>query len=208
MSSLNLKISLMSFLMLPALMASAADKNLVKTADLTGTQYCSDESQLSNLSQINHLDERNQVDRIVISKKSKKLFLLSQGHLYKTYNTAFGFGFEQGNKTKMADGRTPEGVYKVELKNDQSAYYKALRVSYPNERDKAFAKAKGVQPGGDIMIHGYPNKDEKDLTRNQIVQAHPAINWTQGCIAVTNTEIEEIFSVVAVNTTIEICPAD
>jgi murein L,D-transpeptidase YafK len=206
--SLN-PIILTGLLLLQAIGVSAADKaTLTKRADLNGTEYCSNEVKLKKLSPLLHLDERNQIDRIVISKKDKKLYLLSQGRLYKTYQTAFGFGFEQGNKSKMADGRTPEGLYKVELKNDKSAYSKALRVSYPNERDKAFAKAKGVNPGGDIMIHGFPNKDEKELTRAQIIEAHPAINWTQGCIAVTNQEIEEIFSLVAVNTTIEICPAD
>ena len=106
----------------------------------------------------------------------------------------------------MADGRTPEGIYHVELKNAQSAYHKALRVSYPNERDKAFAKANGVNPGGDIMIHGFPSADTKDLQRYALSQTHPQVNWTQGCVAVTDKEIEEIFSLVAVNTTIEICP--
>lgn len=204
MQSLNLK-SILSLLlvMLPASLALSAP---VKSADLTGTQYCQDETKLKTLSPIAHLDERNEIDRIVVSKKSRELYLISQGRVYKTYKVAFGFGFYDGNKVKMGDGRTPEGIYRVELKNAQSAYRKALRVSYPNDRDKAFAKASGVNPGGDIMIHGFPVADNKELQRYALSQTHPQLNWTQGCVAVTDKEIEEIFALVAVNTTIEICP--
>ncbi len=205
MHTLNLKsILTLSVVMLSTSLALSAPA--VKAADLTGTQYCKDETKLKSLSSISYLDERNEIDRIVVSKKSRELYLISQGRIYKTYKVAFGFGFYGGNKEKMADGRTPEGIYHVELKNAQSAYHKALRVSYPNERDKAFAKANGVNPGGDIMIHGFPSADTKDLQRYALSQTHPQVNWTQGCVAVTDKEIEEIFSLVAVNTTIEICP--
>lgn len=207
--NLSLKsLAALLFMVIAVETAKANVKNVVKTPDLTGTMYCGKEEQLSRLQPIIHLDERNRVDRIVISKKSKKLFLLSQGRLYKSYNTAFGFGFSEGNKVKIGDGRTPEGIYRVELKNDRSAYYKALRVSYPNEKDKAFAKALGVSPGSDIMIHGFPVRADKDLQRTALSVTHPNFNWTQGCIAVTDPEIDEIFSVVSVNTTVEICPAD
>lgn len=200
-----------SLVMLSASMGFSADKAskksvLKKVANLTGTQYCKDETQLKNLPQIAHLDERNQIDRIVISKKGRKLYLLSQGSVYKSYDVAFGFGFYEGNKVSMGDGRTPEGIYQVELKNENSAYYRALRVSYPNQDDKKFAAAAGVQPGGDIMIHGFPSTKDKAVQHYALTQTHPMINWTQGCIAVTDKEIEEIFSIVAVSTTIEICP--
>lgn len=196
----------LSLVMLSTSLVMAAGKVADKAADLTGTQYCGDETQIKSLPQINHLDERNQIDRVLISKKGRKLYLLSQGRIYKSYDVAFGFGFYGGNKVAQGDGRTPEGIYNVELKNDKSAYYRALRVSYPNDRDKAFAKANGVATGGDIMIHGFPNADSKDLQRYALTQTHPMLNWTQGCIAVTDKEIEEIFSLVAVKTTIEICP--
>lgn len=201
-------LSLKSILCLSfvALSTSIAFSAPIKSADLTGTQYCQDETKLKNLAAISHLDERNEIDRIVVSKKSRELYLISQGRLFKTYKVTFGFGFYQGNKVKMGDGRTPEGIYRVELKNAQSAYHKALRVSYPNERDKAFAKASGAAPGGDIMIHGFPSADTKELQRYALSQTHPQLNWTQGCVAVTDKEIDEIFSLVAVNTTIEICP--
>lgn len=203
----NLKSILgVSVVMLLTSMGFAASNSVVKTADLTGTLYCLDETKLKGLTEIVHLDERNQVDRIVVSKKSRKLFLLSQGRLYKSYDAAFGPGFYDGHKIKKGDGRTPEGIYSVELKNAQSAYRKALRVSYPNARDKAFAKANRVDPGGDIMIHGFPSAADKELERYALSQTHPQLNWTQGCVAVTDKEIDEIFSLIKVNTAIEICP--
>lgn len=185
---------------------AAGKATLVKPSDLSGTEYCRNEEKLKTLTAIVHLDERNSVDRIVIQKKTKQLHLLSQGRIYKTYNVAFGFGFLEGNKIKMQDGRTPEGIYHVELKNAQSSYHRALRVSYPNAKDIAFAKANGVNPGSDIMIHGFPSGKDKAKARWALSETHPKLDWTQGCVAVTDNEIEEIFSLVAVNTTIEICP--
>ena len=178
----------------------------IKPSQLQGTQYCQDEEKLKMLTSIVHLDERNGIDRIVIQKKTKQLHLMSQGRIFKTYNVAFGFGFLEGNKVKMKDGRTPEGLYHVELKNAQSSYHRALRVSYPNAYDKAFAKAHGVNAGSDIMIHGFPSGKNQGQQRWALSETHPRLDWTQGCIAVTDKEIEEIFSLVAVNTAIEICP--
>lgn len=177
-----------------------------KSPDLQQATYCADEAKLQALGTISHLDERNSIDRIVISKKDKKLYLLSQGRLYKTYSVAFGFGYADGNKVQSGDGRTPEGIYKVELKKEKSEYHKALRVSYPNAYDKAFAKKQGVETGGDIMIHGFKNKETVYLQNWALDKVHPLYNWTEGCVAVTNAEIDEIFSIVAVNTAIEICP--
>lgn len=179
---------------------------LVKPSQMTGATFCQDQEKLKTLTPIVHLDERNMIDRIVIQKSTKQLHLLSQGRIYKTYNVAFGFGFTDGNKIKMKDGRTPEGLYHVELKNAQSSYHRALRVSYPNANDIAFAKANGVNPGSDIMIHGFPSGKDQEIARWALSETHPKLNWTQGCIAVTDKEIEEIFSLVAVKTTIEICP--
>lgn len=184
---------------------SAGKSNLVKPSQMDGTEYCQDQEKLKTLTSIVHLDERNSIDRIVIQKSTKQLHLLSQGRIYKTYNVAFGFGFLEGNKVKMKDGRTPEGLYHVELKNAQSAYHRALRVSYPNANDVAFAKANGVNPGSDIMIHGFPSGKDKGYARWTLSETHPKFDWTQGCIAVTDKEIEEIFSLVQVNTAIEIC---
>ena len=185
---------------------AAGKSNLVKPSKMDGAKYCQNQEKLKALTSVVHLDERNRIDRIVIQKSTKQLHLLSQGRIYKTYNVAFGFGFSEGNKVKMSDGRTPEGLYRVELKNARSAYHRALRVSYPNAYDVAFAKANGVNPGSDIMIHGFPSGKDKEFARWALSETHPKLNWTQGCIAVTDKEIEEIFSLVTVNTAIEICP--
>lgn len=208
MLALNLKqtLSFFVFTIIASAVLAKTETSIVKPSQLKRTEYCQNEEKLKTLTSIVHLDERNTIDRIVIQKKTKQLHLLSQGRIYKTYNVAFGFGFLQGNKIKVKDGRTPEGLYHVELKNPQSSYHKALRVSYPNAADAAFAKAHGLNPGSDIMIHGFPSTKDKELARYALSETHPKLDWTQGCIAVTDQEIEEIFSLVAVRTAIEICP--
>lgn len=145
-------------------------------------------------------------DRIVVSKSRKKLYLMSNRQLISTYDVAFGFGFLEGAKAQQADGRTPEGIYQIDFKNSKSNYTKALHVSYPEERDEKFAAANGVEPGGSIMIHGFPRKEIDGLDPVYIPQIHPNVNWTQGCMAVTNTEISEIFEMVDEGITVEICP--
>lgn len=178
----------------------------VKPPDLSQTVYCRNEAKIKTIASINFLDEKNKIDRIVISKKKSELYLVSQGRLYKTYKVAFGFGILFGNKINEGDGRTPEGLYYIEGKNPQSAYNKALKVSYPDARDKAVAKKYGVSPGGNIMIHGFPSEQGKEMQYLAVSQVHPRVDWTQGCIAVTDKEIEEIYSLIKVNTPLEICP--
>ena len=93
--------------------------------------------------------------------------------------------------SSTGDGRTPEGVYEIDRRNPQSQFYLSLGISYPNEKDIAEAKALGVDPGGDIFIHGRPKKYQSDL-----------IDWTLGCIAVTNREMREIYAMVETGTKI------
>lgn len=195
-------------LSLTLLVSSVAFAASVKPAQLKETLYCQDQEKLKGLASVVHLDERNKIDRIVIQKKTKQLHLISQGRIYKTYNVAFGFGSLEGNKIQAKDGRTPEGFYHVELKKGlgESSYTQALRVSYPNDFDKAFARSLGVNTGGDIMIHGFPSNPNKARQLSALEVTHPRLDWTEGCIAVTNEEIKEIFSAVEVNTSIEICP--
>lgn len=146
--------------------------------------------------------------KILISKDQRKLFLFSSTTLLRIYPVAFGRNPE-GPKTMEGDFKTPEGKYTVDFKKFNSEYYRALHVSYPNEQDlertKKLSQEKGkkIHPGGSIMIHGLPN----DLTKKSLVETvHPMLNWTQGCIAVTNEEIEELYNLVPVETEIEICP--
>jgi tetratricopeptide (TPR) repeat protein len=142
---------------------------------------------------------KRSVDRIVIEKKERRLMLISKGEVLKTYKIALG-GNPDGPKERQGDNKTPEGTYVIDSKNKNSHYHQALHVSYPNERDKKRAKELGVSPGGDIMIHG--------LTAgfSWVGDSHSDIDWTKGCIAVTDEEIEEIYKLVPLTTVVEIRP--
>lgn len=139
------------------------------------------------------------VDRILIEKKERRLTLISKGEVLKTYKIALG-GNPDGPKERQGDNKTPEGTYIVDGKNKNSQYHQALHISYPNERDRKRAKKLGVSPGGDIMIHGIKTGFSwvGDLQANK--------DWTKGCIAVTDEEIEEIYTLVALTTVVEIRP--
>ena len=138
-------------------------------------------------------------DQIIVNKQARELWLMAKGKPLKRYRIALG-GNPRGHKTQQGDQRTPEGVYRIAGRNPRSAYHRALRVSYPNARDRRRAKQQGVSPGGDIMIHGLPNG------LGWIGPLHRWVDWTAGCIAVTDPEIEEIWRAVPDGTSIEIKP--
>lgn len=138
-------------------------------------------------------------DRILILKSERKLTLYRAGRPLKTYLVALG-GSPEGDKQCQGDSRTPEGTYRIDLKNRASRFHRSLRVSYPDARDKAEARRRGCSPGGDIFIHGL-GKDFAFLGK-----LHRASDWTLGCVAVTNEEIEEIWAAVDVGTVVEIRP--
>jgi len=139
------------------------------------------------------------VDSILILKHDHLLELIANGKVIRAYKVALGSG-GLARKERQGDGRTPEGHYVIDSRNAHSAYHKALHVSYPNADDRKRAVALGVSPGGDIMIHGLPNG------RGFIGPAHRAVDWTLGCIAVTDAEIDEIWNLVPVGTPVEIRP--
>ena len=136
-------------------------------------------------------------DKILVSKSSKMLYLQKEGKVFASYPVVFG-GNPVGHKQKEGDGRTPEGVYTIDFKKENSAYFKALHVSYPNAKDIESAKASGVSPGGDIMIHGQRNGFG---WASFIVQY---FNWTKGCIALSNENMELVWQSVNAGTQIEI----
>jgi murein L,D-transpeptidase YafK len=136
---------------------------------------------------------------IVVDKTARKLTLLHNGDLLRTYDVALGHA-PVGPKQREGDGRTPEGRYVIDSKNSRSHNHLALHVSYPNATDRASALRLGASPGGDIMLHGLHNGF------GWLGSLHRAIDWTDGCIAVTNSQIEEIWSLVEVGTPIEIKP--
>ena len=138
-------------------------------------------------------------DKVLIKKKERRLTLLSMGEVIKTYKIALG-GNPIGPKERQGDNKTPEGTYIIDSRNRDSDYHLSLHISYPNEKDKMRAKELGVSPGGDIMIHGIKNS----LT--WVGASHAEIDWTKGCIAVTDEEMEEIYKLVPNGTIVEIKP--
>jgi len=138
-------------------------------------------------------------DKILIEKKDRRLTLISKGKVLQTYKIALG-GNPNGPKERQGDNKTPEGTYVIDSRNKDSRYHLSLHVSYPNEKDKRRAKQLGVSPGGDIMIHGI----KKGFS--WVGDLHTEIDWTKGCIAVTDEEIEEIDKLVPNGTIVEIRP--
>jgi murein L,D-transpeptidase YafK len=139
------------------------------------------------------------VDRIVVNKARRELLLLHGDSVLRTYRIALGRN-PVGPKAEEGDGKTPEGRYSIDRRNPKSSCHLSLHISYPNDSDRGRASERGVDPGGDIMIHGLRNGE------GHIGQAHLETDWTQGCIAVTDEEMEEIWELVEDDTPIEINP--
>lgn len=138
-------------------------------------------------------------DRVLVEKAARRLTLLRNGASLKTYRVALGRA-PVGPKEQEGDQRTPEGIYLIDFHKEDSDYHLALHVSYPEQRDIDRAAAAGVPPGCDIMIHGIRNG------KGWIGAFHRMTDWTAGCIAVTDFEMEEIWRAVPDGTTIEIRP--
>lgn len=137
------------------------------------------------------------VDRILIEKAARRMTVYRDGAALKTYRIALGFA-PSGDKVRQGDGHTPEGRFRIDRRNPKSAFHLSLGLDYPQPEDLARAKAGGYSPGGDIFIHGQPNhlKGQPTLRRD----------WTAGCIAVSDAEIEELWAAAANGTTVEIRP--
>ncbi len=138
-------------------------------------------------------------DSLVLVKSLRLLIVYAEGAAVRTYRVALG---EQplGPKRFQGDERTPEGLYRIDSRNPDSQYHLSLHVSYPNAVDRARAQLWGKEPGGDIMIHGLPVGDES------VGIEHTQYDWTHGCIAVTDREIEELWRLVPVGTPIDLKP--
>ena len=144
-------------------------------------------------------EEGIKADRIVVLKNDHKMLLYANGQVIRTYKVALGRGGLE-KRERAGDHRVPEGTYVIDWRNPNSRYHLSLHISYPNPADRERAKPLGVDPGGDIMIHGLPNG------RGWIGRLHRLVDWTQGCVAVTDSEIEEIWKLVPDGTPIEIRP--
>ncbi len=143
--------------------------------------------------------EAAQADTVEVFKSARRLELRRGGSLLKSYRVALGFA-PQGHKEREGDGCTPEGAYSIDARKPRSAFCLSLRVSYPDDKDRVHAAVLGVPPGGDIFIHGQPNGLRK------LFNGHPRKDWTVGCVAVTDAEIREIWSLVPNGTRIVIHP--
>ena len=137
------------------------------------------------------------IDKVFVDKSARTLQLLSDNKVIKSYHIALG-GNPVGHKQQQGDKRTPTGSYILDYKNEKSKFYRSIHVSYPNAADKARANSRGRSPGGAIMIHGQKNGFGHLAAINQ------QRDWTDGCIAVTDNEMDEIMAAVEIGTPIEI----
>jgi len=138
-------------------------------------------------------------DKVVIEKAARKLYLLQEGKVFRTFKIALGI-MPVGDKKKEGDFKTPEGQYLLDRRNPDSDFFLSIHVSYPNLADRREAQEKGVSPGGAIMIHGQPNVP----TRSEAY--YRTQDWTNGCIAVSNSDMIDIWLMTGENTPIEIRP--
>lgn len=137
------------------------------------------------------------IDHIRVDKSAHLMSVYRQGRLVREFRVALGRG-GLGAKQQQGDGRVPEGSYRITAHNPNSAFHLSLRIGYPTPAQIAAAAARGVDLGGDIMIHGLPNN------RGWIGARHVKFDWTEGCVAVTNREIEWLYKAVRVGTPVEI----
>lgn len=141
----------------------------------------------------------SQVDRVVVRKSTRLLELYRRGQVVHTYKIALGLR-PSGHKQQEGDYRTPEGRYTLGRRNSQSDYFLSIEITYPNAVDMAHAKKLGVSPGSAIMIHGLPNNPSRSMNY------YSRVDWTDGCIAVSNSDMVEIWLMTAPGTPIEILP--
>jgi murein L,D-transpeptidase YafK len=138
-------------------------------------------------------------DEVIIDKSDRVLHLMSDGEIFRTFKIALGIRPE-GDKKKEGDFKTPEGKYLLDIRNPNSDYFLSIHVSYPSTADRREASQEGLDPGGSIMIHGQPNLPTRSETyyRTQ--------DWTNGCIALSNSDMIDIWLMTGENTPIEIRP--
>lgn len=138
-----------------------------------------------------------EVDLVRVDKSNRKMYLLEQGKVVREYYVALG-GRPEGHKLYEGDERTPEGVYSLDFKYEESEFYRAMHISYPNAFDLERSRQNGLEPGGNIFIHGQKGEHNPGSALKQ------ASDWTDGCIALTNPEMDEFMALVQIGTPIEI----
>ncbi|WP_298451235.1 L,D-transpeptidase family protein [uncultured Marinobacter sp.] len=139
------------------------------------------------------------VNKVLVKKGQRRLFLMNGEEIVRSYRISLGDN-PKGHKLYEGDERTPEGDYTLDWRNPGSDFYKSIHISYPSETDREMAENWGLSPGGSIMIHGLPNGSE------DMAFAYTGLDWTNGCIAVNNQEMDEIWQLVNDGTPIRILP--
>jgi len=177
---------------------SAKASELDSDLDFQVARLCPLAAQLAKQAKMSKPQGEHSADYIVVDKKRKLMHLMENGKVFRSFSVALGSS--DGKKRKEGDKKTPEGLYSIGYKNSASAFHRSLEITYPNQDDRDYARRNNVSPGGDIMIHGLPNESWKHA-----FLGHPSRNWTRGCVAVKDKEIEEIWEYVDRNTPVELC---
>ncbi len=165
------------------------------------TPYATKEC-MNELARGAEIDHNNKIDKIVVYKKKRMMYAYKDGKVVEEYRISLGAngGANGGNKVKAGDYRTPEGTYSIVRKKCDSRLYKSLMISYPSEADKARARARGVNPGGYITIHGQPKWNADGRGDNYTLSR----DWTEGCMAVPNLAMDKLWRAVEKGVKIEI----
>lgn len=161
-------------------------------------------SQMLTPLNIDNIRQNTPITQVIVYKAERRLEILHREQIIKRYSMRLGFD-PIGHKVTEGDGKTPEGHYVIDWRNPNSQFYKSLHISYPNTQDTAKAKALGVSAGGDIMIHGSANKRQIQVL-TKMMEYMPRNDWTWGCIAVKNVDMDEIWKLVDNGTPITIFP--
>ncbi len=154
--------------------------------------------------EIAQIRQSTPITQVKVYKTERVVKLMHQDQIIQTYPMRLGFD-PIGHKVKEGDGKTPEGQYTLDWRNPKSAFYKSLHVNYPNAQDKETAKQLGVSPGGDIMIHGSATTSQVEKLPSLMTYL-PQKDWTWGCVAVRNIDMDEIWKLVDDGTSIHIYP--
>jgi murein L,D-transpeptidase YafK len=182
-ASLKVLAALLCVGLAPAVVAddalSAADVTVAGTANLASSMQMA--------------------DKLLVRKSERRLYLLRAGQVLREYRVALGLS-PQGHKQREGDYKTPEGQYKLIRRNPRSDFFLSMEISYPNSTDLTSALRQGVKPGGAIMLHGWPNIPRKTT------DYYKSTDWTDGCIAVANADMVEIWLMTPLETPIEIVP--
>ena len=161
---------------------------LVLVLAIGGFVYTKGMARLATVQPPSMVPTAQQASQIVVSKADKTMYLFQGETLLKSYRISMGRHWQDGHKQKEGDERTPEGTYRIDWRNPKSSAYLSLHISYPNQQDSESAKAGGYSPGGNIMIHGLPNG------WGALGKLHQIMDWTDGCLGVTNEEMREIWA--------------